>query len=294
MATAETPPGIDESTINALRAAVAPPPRDAVDKVFFASDPWGKRRLVIPRNEAHMSVGDPSGSVLDIEAKTRTRLKDGENPAWFLRLYHDWKESLPPVGAEPFAAFCLRRYPQRIDQAPAPMEQIEPTNAAPEFTPLQRGWIEDFFKPNFIMNTFIRQSAGRDVAWPCGDAEIDFLRSGLEAGHLTPEGRRRLRVLEERAWGSAPAPPTSAGDVMAKEQPAATEGEDTVDRKWLGRELRKKHPGILSATASQRVTRALRKNRESNLFGLDEGNIPLSLAQEWLDAQEEGEHRDRH
>ena len=50
---------------------------------YHVKDEFGERTLVVPEDEPAFS-GDPRDPVLDIEAKTNTRLKDGGNLGWRL------------------------------------------------------------------------------------------------------------------------------------------------------------------------------------------------------------------
>jgi hypothetical protein len=81
---------------------------------FKAIDQLGERTLVVPANEPTWS-GDPTDPVLDLEARTRTRLRNGENPNWFLRLYHDFQECSNPADRISFAEYVQRRHPDKSD-----------------------------------------------------------------------------------------------------------------------------------------------------------------------------------
>lgn len=69
------------------------------------NDRMGDRTLFIPLQELAFS-GDPIPIVRDIEAKTRTRLKEGENPVWFIRLWEHFKTSRDPASEVSFSEFC--------------------------------------------------------------------------------------------------------------------------------------------------------------------------------------------
>jgi hypothetical protein len=57
--------------------------------------------------------------VLEIEALTRTRLKEAENPLWFWRLHRDFQERRDPAANVSFAAFCSRRHPDKVETVAA-------------------------------------------------------------------------------------------------------------------------------------------------------------------------------
>src|ERR1039458_7320033 len=66
------------------------------------------RTLVVPPNDP-IFAGDPVPIVLDIEAATFTRLKDGENPNWFIRLHRHFVEKRrDPNGGASFAQYVTQ------------------------------------------------------------------------------------------------------------------------------------------------------------------------------------------
>jgi hypothetical protein len=88
---------------------------------YVVQDPYGARTLIVPQNE-FTYAGDPSGIVLDIEARTRTRLRDGGNPCWFIRLWHQFQEKQDPAANISFAEYCARRFPDAIETETAPSD----------------------------------------------------------------------------------------------------------------------------------------------------------------------------
>ena len=89
---------------------------------FRVKDGLGERTLIIPPNELAWA-GDPTEVILDIEARTRTRLKDGGNPAWFIRLALNFKERVNPNDGVSFTESVERRHPQKIDIFPEPRKR---------------------------------------------------------------------------------------------------------------------------------------------------------------------------
>ncbi len=82
-------------------------------------DELGERTLVVPPEEPAHS-GDPGRIVLDIEARTRTRLKDGGNPCKFIRAWHHFSERRDPASPVTFAEFCRKRHKEWVDQVNPP------------------------------------------------------------------------------------------------------------------------------------------------------------------------------
>lgn len=81
---------------------------------FTVKDELGKRILVVPDSEVRWS-GEPIGIILDIEARTRTRLKNGANPIKFHRAYSHWRDRRDSNSTVTFAEFCLRRHSEAVD-----------------------------------------------------------------------------------------------------------------------------------------------------------------------------------
>ncbi len=84
---------------------------------YQVSDLFGERTLVVPLTEQTWS-GDPTSIVLDIEARTRTRLRDGQNPCWFLRLHAHFEERSNPADGVSFAEYVSRRHSDKVEAAP--------------------------------------------------------------------------------------------------------------------------------------------------------------------------------
>ena len=111
------------------------------DVKFEINDAWGRRVLVMPGSELAW-IGNPTGSILDIEASTNTRLKNGQNPNFFIRLHEHYKNR--PVKSVPFADFCKRRHPDLVDivsiedlQRPNAEQSAKSELVAPVFTHTQ-------------------------------------------------------------------------------------------------------------------------------------------------------------
>lgn len=83
-------------------------------RTWEVEDGFGKRTLRIPPEEPVMDR-DPMALVLDIEAKTNTRLKDGGNPSWFIKLHQEFNATRDPAAVVSFADFCARLYADRVD-----------------------------------------------------------------------------------------------------------------------------------------------------------------------------------
>jgi hypothetical protein len=66
-----------------------------------------------------LCVGAPVSKVLDTEARTRTRLKNGGNPLWYLRLHGDFQKFRDPSGGVSFAEYARVRHPDKIECKPA-------------------------------------------------------------------------------------------------------------------------------------------------------------------------------
>jgi hypothetical protein len=83
------------------------------EKPYTVCDPFGERTLITP------VTGDWGSIVLDIEARTRVRLKDGQNSLWFFRLHKHFQERSNPADGVSFAEYVMRRYPDSFDVIPA-------------------------------------------------------------------------------------------------------------------------------------------------------------------------------
>jgi hypothetical protein len=87
---------------------------------YVVRDRMGERKLVVPINEPPYS-SSPYGIdsiIRSIEAHTRTRVKEGQNPCWFIRLHEHFKERSHPADDVSFAEFCLRYCPDKVDVLP--------------------------------------------------------------------------------------------------------------------------------------------------------------------------------
>jgi hypothetical protein len=90
------------------------------------------RTFVVPPSDPPF-VGNPVGIVLDIEARTRTRLKDGENPNWFIRVHRHFEQRRDPAAGVSFAEYCRRRNPDKVDVTrDTPATSVNPTE---EYSP---------------------------------------------------------------------------------------------------------------------------------------------------------------
>jgi hypothetical protein len=81
---------------------------------YTVTDHKGTRTLIVPKDELPYA-GDPSRIVLDKEATSRTRLRDGGNPCWFIRLWHHFYQRKDPNDDLTFAEYCRRRHPDWIE-----------------------------------------------------------------------------------------------------------------------------------------------------------------------------------
>ncbi len=105
--------GNAESPTHASFALKAKPVASSIKKRFRIVDSQGERVLAVPANDS--CVGNPGPIVLDIEARTNTRLRDGENPVWFIRLHKDFMDRRDPSASVSFADYCTRRHADKID-----------------------------------------------------------------------------------------------------------------------------------------------------------------------------------
>lgn len=126
-----------EKTIGRLRAAfldLASPPRGAPapgqqsdglqtpatvssgetpDRILTCQD---GRKFCVPSSEPPWT-GDPISLVLDIEARTRTRLRAGQNPVWFIRLHEHFVQRRDPAADISFAEYATQRHPDKVGVA---------------------------------------------------------------------------------------------------------------------------------------------------------------------------------
>ncbi len=86
---------------------------------FKVTDEIGERTLIIPPGEVTFS-GDPTPGILKIEALTRTRLRDGENPLWFIRVHWQFQKESNPNDKVSFAEFVQRLHPNKIEVVGSP------------------------------------------------------------------------------------------------------------------------------------------------------------------------------
>jgi hypothetical protein len=100
---------------------------------FPVSDDVGSRKLIAPSSELPWA-GNPVPIVLDIEARTRTRLRDGDNPIWFIRLHKHFQERSRPSDGVSFREYVARRHSDKIDALPesAEFEKLRSKNKLPE------------------------------------------------------------------------------------------------------------------------------------------------------------------
>ena len=82
---------------------------------FKIKDKLGERTLIIPRCEPQIFNGDPTPGILKIEALTRTRLRNGENPCEFFRIYDQFRKESNPNDKVSFVEFVQRLHPNKID-----------------------------------------------------------------------------------------------------------------------------------------------------------------------------------
>ena len=90
------------------------------DIVYEANDALGVRKLVVPAGQPKLHVGDPIPILLDVEARTRTRLRDGRDPVWFLRLHNHFRQKSAETDGVSFAEYVARRHPDKVDVLPPP------------------------------------------------------------------------------------------------------------------------------------------------------------------------------
>ncbi len=102
---------------------------------YKCTDPTGERTLIVPPSSLP-HVGDPTPIVLDIEARTGTRLKDGKDPLRFNRVWHDFKKGVDAAAGISFAAYCKRRHSDWIDVAPTELSGastgVPPASSPPD------------------------------------------------------------------------------------------------------------------------------------------------------------------
>ncbi|MCY2987129.1 MAG: hypothetical protein NTY19_04575 [Planctomycetota bacterium] len=77
------------------------------------TDDVGPRTLIVPTDQPPCDE-DAVKKVLEIETLTGTRLKDGENPVWFLDTYQAYCEQAKRHPVVPFADYCRKGFPQQI------------------------------------------------------------------------------------------------------------------------------------------------------------------------------------
>lgn len=101
--------GLRFPTLDGSDSSRAASPGKQVRVVDF----MGEREFVIPTNES--PVGDVGPLLLDIEARTNTRLRNGLNPMWYLRLHRDFTERRDAAANISFADYCARRHPGNVE-----------------------------------------------------------------------------------------------------------------------------------------------------------------------------------
>lgn len=82
---------------------------------FELRDERGVRTLVVPAGEPPFT-GDPTPYVRRIEVLTRTRLRDGGNPLWFIRFYHQFEGWTAREVS--FAEYCRQQHAERVETEP--------------------------------------------------------------------------------------------------------------------------------------------------------------------------------
>ncbi len=87
---------------------------DEADR-FEIHDSIGVRTLVVPAGSYDRVYKGVEEDILEIEARTGTRLKNGEDADWYYILWLRYRKAREPNGRVTFADYCSRRYPGRID-----------------------------------------------------------------------------------------------------------------------------------------------------------------------------------
>lgn len=82
------------------------------------ADELGNRTLVVPKSQPPCDE-EAITEVLRIEASTGTRLKDGENPAWFLAIYREYGKRGERHPVVTFAEYCRTIAPEKVVVPPA-------------------------------------------------------------------------------------------------------------------------------------------------------------------------------
>ncbi len=150
-------------------------------------DAEGERTLTVPTNELPY-VGDPTNTVLDIEARTRTRLKNNENPLWFIRLHYQFRKKQDAHSGVSFAEYCQRRFSERIDmaiQTTLPPDQIGSKDSAEEtvLTDTEQNILNGGDTPD--EKGFVRNTSGKRVLLAIGCSAVTVaLFLGL--AHMLP------------------------------------------------------------------------------------------------------------
>ena len=107
---------------------------------FTVTDRFGQRTLIIPENELAWS-GDAAKIILDMEASSGTRLKNGENPARFIRLYnHFKKDRSDPNSGISFADYCLLRHKSWVDVVGKTIQERDPMLGESSPPPIANYW----------------------------------------------------------------------------------------------------------------------------------------------------------
>jgi len=83
------------------------------DTKLRAVDHFGERVLVVPASELAYS-GNPIPVLLEREFATGTRLKDGENPVWFLRMHRQFEDMSTKRDGLTFSQWCERFHADRV------------------------------------------------------------------------------------------------------------------------------------------------------------------------------------
>lgn len=84
---------------------------------YHANDDFGERTLIAPKGEIVATTEEAAtvDILLELEATTGTRLRDGGNPFQFIRLFGQWDERTKLRGGRPFDEFVRRRHSDWIE-----------------------------------------------------------------------------------------------------------------------------------------------------------------------------------
>lgn len=101
------------------RSIVWPAPDEpGIVYIYFDRNSKTPRRFIVPPDDPPHD-GNPIPHLRELEVGSRTRLKNDENPCWYFRVHHQFKQKVDPNSGVSFADYCEQLFSDRIESLPS-------------------------------------------------------------------------------------------------------------------------------------------------------------------------------